>query len=107
MWVLTHSVPIEKIRWDKQDVVTCDERGRATLGSEYANEQVFVWIAETPEPDELGERPDKETRVVLSKMIQWANDEGITAFDLDSESGVITDKKGDNYQSPYSTEDES
>jgi hypothetical protein len=47
-------MPVENINWDKHDVVECDDRGRATLGSEYANERVFVHVAPVAECRECG-----------------------------------------------------
>jgi len=96
-------MPIEKIQWDKQDVVSCDERGRATLGTEFADQQVFVYIAETSEVEDV-HRPDDETRRVLSKMAAWASDNVEDYFDLDPDTGIVTDKYGEEHQSPYSLE---
>lgn len=96
-------MPIEKIRWDKHDVVECDERGRATLGSEYANERIFVYVAEMPDTDELTEPVPDEEQDVLSKMLSWAreNDIDTMAHLLDPESGVVIDKQGNRHISPY------
>ena len=96
-------MPIEKVHWDKQDVVSCDERGRATLGKEYANEQVFVYIAEPLEVDEYIRPSDKE-REVLNKMVGWASDNVEGWFDLDADTGIVTDKWGEEHQSPYGLE---
>jgi hypothetical protein len=98
-------MPIEEIHWDKQDVVTCDERGRATLGSEFADEQVFVYIAETPEVEEV-HRPDEEKRRVLSLMASWAIENVEDYHDFDAETGIVRDKYGEEHQSPYSLEGE-
>lgn len=97
-------MPISQIAWDKQDVVSCDERGRATLGSEFAEEQVFVWVARTPEPEDMVDVPDDE-KEVLAKMATWARenlDDDVAWFDLDAKGGVITDKYGEEYYTPYS-----
>lgn len=96
-------MPVERIHWDKQDVVTCDERGRATLGSEYANEQVFVHVSELPEPDEL-ERPTDEEREELSSMAVWATENVEGWIDLDPKTGIVTDRYGEERQSPYGLE---
>lgn len=97
-------MPVEKINWDKHDVVTCDERGRATLGSEYADEKVFVYVAEMPDVDELAEEPvPDEISDVLGKMLKWADDNDIETMThlLDPETGVVTDKQGNEHQSPH------
>jgi len=96
-------MPVEKINWDKHDVVTCDERGRATLGTEYANERVFVYVSELPETDDLGEELPKKQQRVLSKMLKWANDNDIDTLThlLDPFTGVVTDKDGNKHDSPY------
>jgi len=96
-------MPIEKIHWDKQDVVSCDDRGRATLGKEFANEQVFVYIAR---PDyEAGTRVSDAEEEVLSKMATWADKHVDEFFDLNAETGIVTDKHGEEFQSPYSLDD--
>lgn len=93
-------MPLERINWDKQDVVKCDERGRATLGSEFADQQVFVWVAETPdfEDDRPATGAEKD---VLTDMIGWANDKGIDWYDLRPETGIVIDKQGEEYESPH------
>lgn len=96
-------MPIERIHWDKQDLVACDDRGRATLGSEFANKQVFVYIANTPDPDELVE-PREAEKDTLGQMVSWANeelDEDVDWIDLDAERGVVVDKYGEEYETPY------
>lgn len=101
-------MPVEKINWDKHDVVTCDERGRATLGSEYANERVFVYVAELPDMDELEPEPiPDEERDVLSSMLGWAHKNGIETMThlLDPYTGEVTSKDGEVYQTPFSLED--
>jgi len=105
-------VPVEKINWDKHDVVECDERGRATLGSEYANERVFVYVAELPNVDELAspaQAPDDDTARVLGKMLSWARENDIDTLThmLDPENGIVTDKHGERHRSPYSVNDQS
>jgi hypothetical protein len=97
-------MPIEKVNWDKQDVVSCDERGRATLGKEFADEQVFVWVAR-PDYGE-GERVSDEEQKVLNKMVSWASDNVDEYFDLDPHTGIVTDKWGEEHQSPFSLEDD-
>jgi len=97
-------MPIERIQWDKQDVVTCDDRGRATLGKEFANEQVYVYIAEIDIP-ETNPVSDEE-QSVLSDMAVWADENVDEYIDLDARSGVVTDKYGEEYQSPYSIDQE-
>jgi len=96
-------MPIEQIQWDKQDVVTCDERGRATLGKEFADEQVYVYIAEIdiPETNPIG---DKE-QAVLNDMVGWASENVDEWIDLNARSGIVTDKYGEEHQSPYSLEE--
>ena len=94
-------MPIEEIHWDKQDVVTCDERGRATLGKEFANEQVFVYVAEPPKIEDTIRPPERE-REVLTQMAQWAEENVDGYFDLDPDTGIVTDKWGEEHQSPYS-----
>lgn len=95
-------MPIEEIHWDKQDVVTCDERGRATLGKEFANEQVFVYVAEPPKIEDTIRPPERE-REVLGEMVQWADEQNIEHyFHLDANTGIVTDKWGEEHQSPYS-----
>lgn len=101
-------MPVEKINWDKHDVVTCDDRGRATLGSEYADEKVFVYVAEMPDMDELAEEPVPDhISDVLGKMLSWADDNDIETMThlLDPETGVVTDKQGNEHQSPHSLGD--
>lgn len=94
----------ETIDWDKHDVVTCDDRGRATLGSEYSNERVFVYVVEMPDKDELGETVESDVSSVLTNMLQWADREGIDTMThlLDPENGIVTDKNGNRHKSPYS-----
>lgn len=96
-------MPIERIVWDKQDVVRCDERGRATLGSEFAGEQVFVYVARPPDFDDYVE-PSPEEKQVLSKMATWANENVDEWFDLKPREGVVVDKHGDEYECPHSYE---
>lgn len=93
-------MPVEKVRYDKIDVVSCDERGRATLGTEFANEEVWVYIAELPDIEEL-EEPSGGERGVLMKMTDWAIENGINPMDWDSELGVVKDKEGNQYQTPH------
>jgi len=65
-------MPVEKINWDKHDIVTCDDRGRATLGSEYANERVLVYVAELPKMSDIADEPmGDEKKRVLTKMSKW------------------------------------
>ena len=102
-------MPIEKINWDKHDIVTCDDRGRATLGKEYANERVFVYIAEFPDRGELGSEPvDEDIQSVLTKMLSWAdrNDIDTMTHLLDPINGIVTDKNGNRHRSPYSVENQ-
>jgi len=104
-------MPIEEIKWDKHDVVDCDERGRATLGSEYAGERVFVYVSELPDAKELPlerETPE-EIRKTLTRMLSWARENDIDTMThlLDPHSGEVTDKHGETHQSPYSVEDSS
>ena len=97
-------MPIDEIQWDKHDVVECDERGRATLGSEYANERVFVYISELPDADEVGEPVPDAEKNVLSQMLSWARENGIDTMThlLNPVTGVVRDKHGEEHQSPYS-----
>lgn len=97
-------VPVEEINWDKQDLVKCDERGRATLGSEFANEQVLVWIAEAP--DYGGEPVPGDLEDVLSNMLSWAGDQDFEIYDLHPETGEVEDKHGELHESPYSYDGE-
>lgn len=96
-------MPIEKIGWDKQDIVSCDERGRATLGSEYANDQVLVYIAETADMDEIQEwhEPSDREKEELGKMYEWAEENVENWFDLHPDTGIVVDKYGEEYQSPH------
>ena len=96
-------MPIEKVCWDKQDVVSCDERGRATLGKEFANEQVFVYIATTPDMEDTVRVSDEEQEV-LDQMVGWAEINIDGYFDLDPDTGIVTDKWGEEHQSPYGLE---
>lgn len=101
-------MPVEKIQWDKHDIVECDDRGRATLGSEFAGERVFVYVAEVPDGGELaGEPVNRDTSEVLSNMLSWARENDIETMThlLDPETGIVTDKHGEEHQSPYSVED--
>lgn len=99
-------MPVEEIDWDKQDIVKCDERGRATLGSEFADQQVYVWIAETPDFDEEYSRPPDEFRDVLSKMASWASENDIDWYDADPERGVVIDKYGEEHETPHQVDGE-
>jgi len=98
-------MPVEQINWDKHDIVTCDDRGRATLGSEYANERVFVYVAEVP--DAADSMSDEKKRV-LTKMAQWARENDIETMThlLDPINGIVTDKSGEKHRSPYSLENQ-
>lgn len=98
-------MPVKEIQFDKQTVVSCDERGRATLGSEYANEKVFVYVAELPNPDELVKPPQDEQRV-LSQMHSWARKQEITVMDYHPEDGTVEDENGEIHQTPFSTEEQ-
>jgi len=102
-------MPVEKINWDKHDVVDCDDRGRATLGSEYANERVFVYVAEIPDAGEIpAESVGRDKSEVLSKMLSWANENDIETMThlLDPINGIVTDKNGERHRSPYSLENQ-
>lgn len=94
---------VEKIRFDKQDVVQCDDRGRATLGSEYANEQVYVYIAELPNPDDLADI-GPERAEVAGRIAGWAMENDIPVMDINEVEGTVQDKQGEWHQSPYGLE---
>lgn len=98
-------MPVESVNYDKHDVVTCDERGRATLGSEYANEQVFVYVAELPDPGEL-EEPSPEREREAEKIAGWAVENNIPVMDIDENEGTVKDKQGEWHQTPYGLEND-
>jgi len=102
-------MPVEKINWDKHDIVTCDDRGRATLGSEYANERVFVYVAELPKMSDIADEPmGDEKKHVLTRMSKWARENDIETMThlLDPINGIVTDKSGEKHRSPYSLENQ-
>jgi len=101
-------VPVEQIRWDKHDIVECDDRGRATLGNEYANERILVYLAELPDVDDLGDPIPEEEKRVLSQMLSWAKENDIETMThlLDPQTGIVTDKQGNKHKSPYGLSEE-
>lgn len=94
-------MPLQRIDWDKKDVVRCDERGRATLGTEFAEEKVFVWIASIP--NDPGIEPSDAEKKTLTRMATWAKehvDEWL--FDgLRPREGIVRDKYGEEHETPY------
>lgn len=86
--------------FDKVDVLTADERGRVTLGPEFANEQVWVAAVHTPGPDDL-EEPTMFEKRVLSKMAGWAIENGIEAADYRPREGVVISTDGEKHETPY------
>lgn len=67
-----------------------DNRGRITLGQEYADSTVAVAWTELPEPDpEYLERPSDKEREKLSALWKWAAENGYAALDYDVENGRV------------------
>lgn len=94
-------MPLERVDFDKQDVVECDDRGRATLGTEFADEQVYVRVSELPDPDKL-EEPDPERERVAGKLAGWAVGNDIPVMDIDEQRGAVQDKEGQWHDAPFS-----
>lgn len=93
-------MPIEKVNWDKYDVVSCDDRGRATLGKEFANKQLFVWIAEA-DVDNYEKVINTDEKDELDKMVAWAEENVDDYVRLRPSLGIVMDKEGNKYYSPF------
>jgi hypothetical protein len=87
-------------RFEKQDIVKCDDRGRATLGTEFAGKQVLVWVAPTPGLEET-EPLDDDLHNIAAKMATWASEQGIDWYDIQPRTGIVEDTDGEKHQSPY------
>lgn len=88
------------IQFEKQDIVKCDERGRANLGTEYADEQVIVWVAPTPDLDDMQPMSPEEEKEAM-QIMQWAEENDIDWFDIDPYTGVVEDENGETVESPF------
>ena len=81
------------MNYNHADYLDTDDRGRVTLGQEFANSSVAVAWAEMadPDPDHLVEPSDAE-KEVLGDLYQWATDNGYEPIDFDPQHGRIYSK---------------
>ena len=91
--------------FDKLDVVKADDRGRVTIGSEFANEQVQVCVNRLPDRDELEDDAPEEKKEIVGQMYQWAIQNGISPFDARPHEGVVIDTNGERHDAPYQFEE--
>lgn len=76
--------------YQNADYKDTDDRGRVTLGSEYANSKVAIaWTEiEVPEPADVV-KPSEEEREKLNELWQWADENGYAALDFDVHRGRV------------------
>ena len=81
------------MNYEHADYLDTDDRGRVTLGNEFANSNVAVAWAEMPNPDpeELSEPSDAE-KEILGDLYQWGRDNGYSPIDFDPYNGRIYTK---------------
>jgi len=75
--------------YQNADYKDTDDRGRLTLGQEYANSTVAIAWTELPPVDEISERPPKAEREKLTELHIWASENGFTPLDYDVQEGRI------------------
>ena len=77
--------------YQNADYKDADDRGRITLGQEYANAKIAVaWTEiEIPDtPDDVVE-PSQAEKDKLGDLWAWANDNGHKALDFDVDRGRV------------------
>lgn len=76
--------------YQNADYKDADDRGRITLGKEYANAKIAVaWTeVEPPEPNDVV-RPSEEERDKLTELHKWASENDYTALDFDVHRGRV------------------
>lgn len=82
-------------RLDSVDYKDADDRGRITLGSEFAGEKVFVaWATIDMNPEDVA-TPPEDVREKLSELWRWANENGYKMIDSDPYEGKILTSDAD------------
>jgi len=84
------------MKYDHADYKDTDDRGRVTLGNEFANSKVAIaWVdVGSPDVDELRE-PSERVKDKLTELHKWARDNGYVALDFDTDSGKIYTKNAE------------
>lgn len=103
MWVVRPHMDAEA--FDMVDTFSTDDRGRITLGSEWADTRVRVFVEDLHIDARDTERPDEEVRAVLSDMARWARKNDHTPMGYRPESGKVLTTDADWVDTPYSLED--
>lgn len=96
---------MELTDFDGLTTATADDRGRVTIGSEFANENVEVYVRRTPDPEDLEEPPEDEKKV-LNQMYSWAFENDIEVYDARPDEGVVIDTDGEMHETPHKLEAE-
>jgi len=78
------------MNYEHADYLDTDDRGRVTLGNEYADTTMVVAWAEVgdPDPEHLTE-PSEDEKEKLGELYWWARDNGYEAIDFDPHAGEI------------------
>jgi hypothetical protein len=85
-------MPVDE--YQNADYKDADERGRITLGNEYANAKIAVAWTEIDIPDTNDDvvKPSQEERDKLTELHKWANANGHTVLDFDPYRGRVYTK---------------
>lgn len=75
--------------YQNADYKKTDERGRVTLGNEYANSTVAVAWSEVDVDPEDAIRPGKKEREKLSELTSWGINNDYSVLDYDLQEGRI------------------
>lgn len=87
--------------FDMVDSFTADDRGRITLGSEWANKRVRVFVEDLRVDPMDVVKPDDETVAVLSDMARWATENGYTPMGYRPGPGKILSTDAEWIDTPY------
>ena len=100
--------------YQNADYKDADDRGRITLGKEYANAKISVaWTEiEIPDTPEDVVEPSQEEKDKLNELWKWANENGHKALDFDVHRGRVytqeaegVDADGDGLSKPEDSSD--
>jgi len=77
--------------YQNADYKDADDRGRITLGQEYANAKIAVAWTEIEIPDTPADvvEPSQAEKDKLGELWKWANDNGHKALDFDVDRGRV------------------